>query len=116
VLFLPRPAVGGLLDLARRGRLELLAAPLCGGDSVLDRLADRVVGVGHDVASALRRVLGPLHRFARAELDRLVAEIVDLAAARARRDVGARDQTDQAAEQKPAESATAAVALIRHGF
>src|SRR5207244_1702559 len=59
-----RSAVGGLLDPAHGGRLQLLPPALRGGDTVLDGLANRVVGVGHHLARSLRRVLRALHRLA----------------------------------------------------
>src|ERR1700682_6318546 len=59
--------VCGLLHLARRRRLQLLALALGRGDTILDGLADRVVGVGHHLACSLCRILGPLHRLASRE-------------------------------------------------
>src|SRR5438067_3722559 len=86
-----RSAVGGLLDPAHGGRLQLFPPALRGGDAVLDGLANRVVGVGHHLARALRGVLSALHRLARAELDRLAPQLVDLSATRAGRDVSTGD-------------------------
>src|SRR6267142_5635855 len=62
-------AVDGRVDLAGGGGFELLAAALRGSHSVLDRLADRVPGVGHSYPRALRGLLGSLRRLAGAELD-----------------------------------------------
>src|SRR6476646_10551252 len=73
-------AVGRLLQLSRRRRLELLALPLRRRDAVLDRLADRVLRVGDHLPRPLRGFLGLLDRLAPGELDRLAADRVDLAA------------------------------------
>src|SRR5690348_1873630 len=98
---------------AARGRsLELFALSLCRRDSILDRLANRVVGVGRYVTRALRRLARPLHGLAAAQLDRLAAQAVDLLAAGSRRDVGADRQADETAEDEPAK--TAAAVFVSH--
>src|SRR5207237_4331199 len=48
--------VGRPLHLPRRSRLELFTLPLRRRNAVLDRLADRVVGVGDHLPRPLRRV------------------------------------------------------------
>src|SRR6267378_4360616 len=108
-------AVDGRVDLADGGCLQLFATPLGGGDSILDRLADRVVRVGHRHTRALCRLLGSLYGLARAQLDRLAADAVHLAAPRARRDVSAGSESHDASEDEPAETAattTAAAAFL----
>src|SRR5712692_84435 len=100
------------LDPAGRCRLELPALALGCRDSVLDRLADRVLRIGDHGPRPLRRVARPLHGLATAELDGLAAQAVDLLPARTRRDVGADRQAYEAADDEPAE--TAAVSLVSH--
>src|SRR5579859_8124373 len=114
LLFLLGAAVRGLLDLRARRGLELLAPPLRRRHAVLDRLADRVVGVGHDRPRLLRGFLRLLHGLARGQLDRLAAQVVDLAATRTRRDVCAGDQTEHSAEEKPTEPTAAAISVFCH--
>src|SRR4029077_2111824 len=114
------PSVVRLLLQARRGRghtargrcLQLFALSLGGRDSVLDRLANRVVGVARHVTRALGRLACPLHRLAAAQLDRLAAQAVDLLAAGTRGDVGTDPQADEPADDEPAK--TAATVFISH--
>src|SRR4029077_332566 len=101
-------AVGGPLHLARRRGLELHALPLGRRNTILDCLPDRVVWVAHNLARLLRRLLGPLHRLAARELDRLAPQVVNLAPPRSGCDVCAGDQPDEPAQDEPAESAASA--------
>src|SRR5207249_73967 len=96
------------LHPARGRRLQLFPLALGGRDAVLDRLADRVLGVRHRRPRACRRLTGTLHRLAAAELDGLRAQALDLFSARPRRDVRADRQPDETAEDEPAETAAAA--------
>src|SRR5713226_5566981 len=77
----------GLPHLARGRRLQLVTLSLRRRDPVLDRLADRMVGVGDHLARPLGNLSGLLHRLAAGQLDRLAPHSVDLAAAWARCDV-----------------------------
>src|SRR6266705_3536482 len=105
-----------LLDLRAGRGLELLASPLRRRHAVLDRLADRVVGVGHDRPRPLRGFFCLLHGLARRELDGLAAQVVDLAATRTRRDVCACDQPEHSAEQKPTKPAAAAIVFCHRSY
>src|SRR5947209_14277360 len=105
--------VGRPLHLARGGRLELFTLALGRGDAVLDRLADRVIGVRDHGPRPLRRLARPLHGLAAAQLDRLAAQAFDLLPAGAGRDVRADCRTDESAEDEPAET-TAAVPFVSH--
>src|SRR6266849_525099 len=60
-----------LLHLAGCRGLQLLALALRRRNSVLDRLAHRVIGVGDHLPRLLRRILRPLHGLAARQLDRL---------------------------------------------
>src|SRR6266446_4332996 len=97
-LVLVGAAVRRLLDLRASRGLELLAPALRRCHTILDGLADRVVGVAHHRSRALRCFLRLLDWLARRQLDGLAAQVVDLAATRTRRDVCARDQPDHPAE------------------
>src|SRR5947209_5962126 len=105
--------VGRPLHLPRRSRLELFTLPLRRRNAVLDRLADRVVGVGDHLPRPLGRVARALDGLTAAQLDGLAAQAVDLLLARARRDVRADGKADETAEYEPAETA-ASVAVVSH--
>src|SRR5713226_2730896 len=72
----------GLPQLACGRRLQLLALALRGRDPVLDRLADRVVGVGDHLARPLRNLPGFLYGLAARQLNGLALEAIDLASTR----------------------------------
>src|SRR5713226_2156566 len=108
-LVLVGAAVGRLLDLRASRGFELLAPTLRRRHAVLDRFADRVVGVAHHRPRALRCFFRLLNGLARRQLHGLPTQAVDLAATPTRRDVCARDQPEHSAQQKPTKPAAASV-------
>src|SRR5437899_6865035 len=103
-----------LLHLASRSRLELLALSLRRRDSVLDRLAHRVVRVGDHLARLLGRILRPLDRLAARPPDRLASNAVDLATSRAGGYLRAGYPSEGSAKDEPTETAAAAVIAFGH--
>src|SRR5438309_1434692 len=103
-----------LLHLACGSSFQLLALALCRRDSVLDRLAHRVIGIGHHVARFLCRILRPLHGLAARQLYRFASDAVDLTAPRARGDVSAGHEANETAKDEPAETSAAAVISFGH--
>src|SRR6266700_1414352 len=86
--------LAALLTQAARGPLQLDAAPAGGADAVVDGAAQRVLRVAGCPAGVAR------------QLDRAGAQGLDLLAPGARRQEGARDQSEgQAHDQAPAETA-----------
>src|SRR5260370_41624142 len=99
----------GPAHLARGRRLQFLALSLRGRNPILDRLADRVFGVGDHLARPLRSLPSFHYRLAARQLDGLALEAVHLTSAWTRRDVRPGPQPDPPAQGAAAHTPAATV-------